>query len=174
MKCEHKELIHDYLNLEKRISRIKRRMIHKEAEFNSQTFCGVTEFHPLGVRHKGFKVDDRVCGYIDLMNTYKQNIEMNKRRLKYFNQFMSRLDPHTAMSLIRRYKRSIRFDEMQDLGHDRVVLDEIVEIEDAISYEFNTELSDELQRKAIQVEYTKFSEETVEDSFQAMQELLGV
>lgn len=174
MNNEHKELIHDYLNLARRIKRIERRMIKKEIEFNSQTFCGITEYHPLGLRHKGFKVDERVANYIDLMNTYKRNIAMNKRRMFYFKSFLNGLDPHTRVSLKRRYKQNMRFDEIQSLGHDRIVLDEIVEIEDAISYEFGTSLSGELNREILQVEYTKFSEETVEDSFEAMQKLLGV
>lgn len=174
MNYEQKELIHDYLNLDRRIKRIEKRMIQREVEFNTQTFSGGTVFDPLGVRHKGFKVDDRVCGYVDLMNTYKRNIAMSKRRLGYFNRFLTSLDPHTKASLIRRYQQSMRFDEMQDLGHDRIVLDEIIEIEDAISYEFGTTLSDELNRDVIQVEYTVFSEDTVEDSFQVMQSLLGV
>ena len=174
MNYEQKELIHDYLNLEKNTKKIEKRKNQKEVEFNAQTFSGGTEFHPLGVRYKGFKVDDRVVGYIDLMNTYKRNIEKNRRRLHYFNRFLKGLDPHTTASLKRRYKQVTRYDEIQELGHDEIVLDEILEIEEAISFEFNTAITNELQRKVIQVEYTHFSEETVEDSFQAMQELLGV
>lgn len=174
MRAEHKELIHDYLNLERHIESIKKRMIQKEIEFNNQTFCGVTEFHPLGLKRNSFRVDDGVVRYIDLMNTYNQQIEMNNRRLHYFNHFLNSLDPHTKASLIRRYKECMCFDKIQGLGHDRIVLDEIAEIEDAISYEFNIVLSAELQRNAIQVEYTSFSQDTVENSFQAMQNLLGV
>lgn len=174
MNCEHKELIHDYINIDKRIKQIEYRMDQREIEFNAQSFCGGTIFHPLGVMYAGFRVDERVSTYIDLMNTYKRNIAMNKRRRYYFNNFLNGLDPHTRASLKRRYKQNMRFDEMQSIGHDRIVLDEIVEIEDAISYEFGTSLSGELNKEILQVEYTKFSEETVEDSFEAMQKLLGV
>lgn len=174
MKYEHKELIHDYLNLERYIKRINKRINKKQIEFNAQSFCGTTEFGGLEIRHRGFRVDDRVCSYVDLINTYRQNIEMNKRRLHYFNRFLTSLDQHTALSLRRRYKKVVYFGEVQELGHDEIVLDEILEIEDAISYEFSTALSNELQRDALQVEYTLFSSDTVEDSFQAMQNLLGV
>lgn len=174
MNYEHKELIRDYLNLDKHIQRVHERMKHKELEFNAQSFCGGTVFHPLGISYKNFNIENRVCNYVDLMNTYQKQIEMNKRRSHYFNRFLSSLSPHTRVSLNRRYKKMESFEGIQELGHDEIVLDEILEIEEAIAFEFNINLSNELQRQAIQVEYTAFSDDTVEDSFEIMQSLLGV
>lgn len=175
MKQEHKELIHDYLNLDSRIKRTEKRRYQAEYSFNMQTFCGTTDFSsPLGIRHKGFRVDVRVVEHIDLMNTYKLNTKKNRRRQYHFNRFMYSLDPHTRASLERRYKQVSNYDDIQALGHDHVVLDEILEIEEAIGYEFNTSMIDDDEGDAMKVEYTRFTTDTVEDSFQAMQAMLGV
>lgn len=175
MNNEQKELIHDYLNLDRKIESIKSRVSFREFMFYEQSLCGTTDLNdPNGIRRIAFRVDSRVSDYIDSINMYERNLEANKRRQHYFNIFLSSLDPHTVISLKRRYKNGYNYEEMQSIGHDRIVLEEILEIEEAIGYQFPMILSDEMQREALRVECAPLSEDTVEDSFQTMQKLLGV
>lgn len=174
MKYEHKELIHDYLNIDRQNERIEQRIKRTQIEFHSQNIYGGTDFNPLGVRSKGFRVDSKVSDYVDNINACERNIAKNKRRKHHFSRYIKTLDQHTYSSLNRRYGHYDSLEESQELGHDEQVLDEILEIEEAISYEFDTDISSEHKKEVLQVEYTVFSDDTVEQSFEAMQELLGV
>lgn len=174
MKCEHKELIHDYLDLDGYIRKIKRRKRNTIIEFNAQSFTGKAVEDPTGLRYIAFKVDERVTNHIDLINNYNRNIEMCRRKQQYLNQFLSTLDHHTVMSLYRRYKNVAYFEDVQVMGHDEIVLDELLEIEEAIRFEFRNKRADELLNDTLEVEQASLTDDTVEDSFEAMKKLLGV
>lgn len=175
MKYEHKELIHDYLHIEKQIKRIENRMYNAEIEFYAQNFYGRTDFYdPIGVRNRGFRVETRVADYVDYIQMCERNIEKNKRRMHYFNRYISTLDRHTLSSLKRRYSNISRLDDIEVLGHDEQVLDEILEIEEAISHEFDFEKLPEFDKKMMLVEFNDLEPDTLEDSFETMLEVLGV
>ena len=174
MKYEHKELIHDYLNVANRITRIEQRMRNARIEFEALNYYGGTSYDdPVGVRNRGFRVESRVSDYVDYIQMCERNIEKNKRRIHYFKRFTDTLDLHTYSSLKRRYGSINRLDDMQEAGHDEQVLDEILEIEEAISFEFGMKDNiDYLKMK--QLENVELTDETVEDSFESMLELLEV
>ena len=175
MKYEHKELIHDYLNVANRITRIEQRIHNAKIEFEALNYYGGTIYDdPIGVRNRGFSVANRVIGYVDYIRACERNIAKNKRRIHYFKRFTDTLDPHTYSSLKRRYGSFYRLDDMQELGHDKQVLDEILEIEEAISHEFEFEKLPEFDKKRLLVEFNDLKPDTLEHSFDTMLEVLGV
>ena len=175
MRYEHKELIHDYLNVDRRITRIEQRIHNAKIEFEAINYYGGTDFgDPIGVRNRSFRVETRVSEYVDYIRACERNIAKNKRRIHYFKRFTDTLDPHTYYSLKRRYGSINRLDDMQELGHDKQVLDEILEIEEAISHEFDFEKLPEHNKKMILVEFNDLKPDTLEDSFNTMLEVLGV
>ena len=175
MRYEHKELIHDYLNIDRQIKRIEQRMYNAQLEFEALNYYGGTDFYgSIGVRNRGFNVANKVAGYVDYIRACERNIAKNKRRIHYFKRFTDTLDPHTYSSLKRRYGSFYRLDDMQELGHDEQVLDEILEIEEAISHEFDFEKLPEHNKKMILVEFNDLKPDTLEDSFDTMLEVLGV
>ena len=175
MKYEHKELIHDYLNVANRITRIEQRIHNAKLEFEALNYYGGTDFYdPIGVKNKSFRVESRVSNYVDYIRTCERNVAKNKRRMHYFNQFTDTLDPRTLDSLERRYGNISHLDDEQELGHDEQVLDEILEIEEAIGHEFNFTRLPEHNKKLILVEFNDLKPDTLEDSFDTMLEVLGV
>lgn len=175
MRYEHKELIHDYLNIDRQIKRIEQRMYNAQLEFEALNYYGGTDFYdPIGVRNKGFRVDSRVSAYVDYIQACERNIQKNERRKQHFKRYTDTLDPHTYSSLKRRYGNINHFDDLEELGHDERVLDEILEIEEALSYEFKNEHLSEHDRKLIRVETNNLEPDTLEESFETMLNMLGV
>lgn len=175
MKYEHKELIHDYLHIGKRIKRIEQRMYSAKINFGAQNYIGGTDFYsPLGVKRRVFSLENEICSYVDYLNACELNIKKNERRKKYFKHYIDTLDPHTRTSLKSRYGDISRLDEVPELGHDEQVLDEILEIEEAISHEFKNEHLSEHDRNLIRVETNNLKPDTLEESFETMLHMLGV
>lgn len=174
MEYEQKELIHDYVNLDKRIKRIEKRLEQICIEFKAQNFSGRTAFTSLGVKHISFKVDNKVSEYVDLICTCEKVIAKIKRREYHFKRYLTTLDKHTQISLKRRFRYIGDVEGIQELGHDKEVLYEILEIEEAISYEFNDPLQDEVNRDYIDIAEQELTNDTLEQSFDRITELLGV
>lgn len=176
MNYEQKELIHAYLNLDKQIHRQEKRREFFEMEFRHQNYSGSTRFcSNEGVSFQGFKVDLKVSNHIDRMNAIESKISRLKRKKHYFNRFLMTMESSNLKSIKRRYDVNYNvIDDIQTLGSDRKVLDEILEIEEAISHEFNTELPRELNKKFVSIAEAELTEETIESSFEAMLEALGV
>ena len=174
MRAEQKELIQSYMNIDKEIKDTERRLMYKKKSFYAQNFYGKTEFNAIRIQSKGFRVDSRVAGYVDLCNTLERQIEVLERKKMYFNRFMRTLPNEVLSSLNRRYKViDFNMDNIQSMGSDRKVLDEILEIEEAISFQFGMKDNPDFL-KMKQLENVELTEETVEDSFENMLELLGV
>lgn len=172
MEYEQKELIHDYLNLDRRIRRIENRLKRIRKEFKARNFSGRTAFTYLGVKHISFKVDIEVSEHIDFVYKCERIISKIERRRHHFQRYLITLDPHTYLSLKRRYRNVIQIENIEELGHDKEVLDEILEIEEAISYEFNDPLHDEVNKEYIGIAMQDFSNDNLEDSIDRIAELL--
>lgn len=174
MNNEQKELIQSYFNIDRRIKQTEKRLERVIYEFEHANYWGGMTVTPEGLKNIGFKVASRVAGCVDLCNTLERQIEVLERKKVYFNRFISTLSNDVLSSLNRRY-RVIDFntDNIQSIGSDRQVLDEILEIEEAISFQFGMKDNPDFL-KMKQLENVELTEETVEDSFENMLELLGV
>lgn len=174
MKSEHKELIHDYLRLDKNIRRAYKRLEWLEWEFYSQNFCGRTEFNILGVKTVGFRVDSKVGSYVDVLNACEHNIKKMKRKKYHFERYLKTLDNNVYISLKRRYGSYKDLEQAQELGHDKKVVDELLEIEDAVKFEFKELEFDKEQHEKEEIEDIELNADTLELSFNKITEMLGV
>lgn len=174
MNNEQKELIQSYFNIDRRIKQTEKRLERVIYEFEHANYWGGTVATSTELKNIGFKVASRVAGYVDLCNTLERQINVLERKKTYFNRFMNTLSNDALVSLNRRYGViDFNIDNIQSMGSDRKVLDEILEIEEAISFEFGMKDNpDYLKMK--QLENVELTEETVEQSFENMLELLGV
>lgn len=175
LENEQKELISDYLKLDRRIERIEWRLEKVKNEFVAQNFYGGIDYYdPIGIRSKGFNVCSRVSGYVDITTVLERNIDKNRRREYHFNRYIQSIDQRTYSSLKRRYGTFERYDDIQTLGSDNRILKEILEIEEAISHEFNEPLQDEVNREILAIQNEPLTNDTLEQSFDKITELLGV
>lgn len=172
MNYKQKEIIHEYFKLDKLIQSKKRRLEYIKLEFDNINYCGSTVFSfNDGIQYRGFRVDTRVVGYVDLITTINRQIKAMERKQGYFNHFLTTLSNDTIISLNRRYKHYIgAIDNIQTMPSDYKVWEEIEQIEEAISFEFGTEK--DLQ--AIRIENTELTNDTLESSFDEITAFLGV
>lgn len=195
MNYEQKELIHSYLSIQKEIKRKEEYIKRATTEYTHQNYFSSVEFSIEGLRTRGFRMDVQVSGHVDYIRAVERNIAKLQRKLKHFNRYMATVPPNVIESLKRRYLvNHIYIDDIQTLGSDKKILDEINEIEEAIRFEFGeikvykrmqsekeiiivadkNEEPSEADFRAIVLEETVLGEETTEEAFETMSELLGV
>jgi len=170
------EMIHEYLNLNKRITqKVKKIEGYKRYFHNRNYFGGMDFYDPIEIGHKGFRVDSEVAHYVDRLATMNQSLKALKRRKQYFDAYIQSLTLDVQRGLQRDFKR---YDErMFDItltNTHRKLIHEILEIEEAIAHEFNTDVLPEFNKDIVAVETNELTSDTLEDSFDAMINMLGV
>ena len=95
-----------------------------------------------------------------------------ERKYEHFKRFRLNLDNNEYRKLLKKYTESNDVSEIVVESIDKMALDEILEIEEAVSYEFGTLIPFDLTKEIVNVE--SLNADTVEDSFQAVSALLGV
>lgn len=169
-------MIHEYMNLDKQIIRKKKKIANIEKGFYAQNFCGRIDFDdPKGIHATGFNVKNKVTQYIDRIEEQQKQLAMLKRRERYFRAFLNGLSVNARNSLERDFKHdSAGMYGITLTNTHKNVIQEIAEIEEAICYEFNTVLFPEHDKDLIAVEIGELSNDTIENSFQTMLNILGV
>lgn len=178
MRVEHIELIHDYFNLDNRINRKKQRLQQLQREFESFNYYSHTVYDVVeGFYVRGFRLESRFCDYIDSLTLYKRHIMKLECKKHHFKTFTHTLDRNTYLSFKRKYKYITgNFEQVSCSKADEKFLNEILEIEQAISFEFNDEFyeADSSEVLMIKLEDTELTNETLEESFDLVAELLGI
>ena len=169
-------MIHEYMNLDKQIIRKKKKIVNIEKGFYAQNFCGRIDFDdPKGIHATGFNVKNEVTQYLDRIAKQQEGIAILRRKKAYFTAYMNSLSPVVKNSLKRDFKHDTV--EMYNITltntHKKVVA-EIAEIEEAICHEFRKELFPEYEKDIIAVETGELTNDTIEDSFKSMLNVLGV
>lgn len=132
------DLIQKYLFLAESIERAERRLHSVQRTFHAQSMHTRTETTKEGeIITVGFRQDTEVVRYLDCLADIEQNIDKNRKRKRYFDQFLHTLPPEAQIYIHRRYKRSCEETPREKL--EQVILDEINEIEEAISYQYGYE-----------------------------------
>lgn len=170
------EMIHEYLNLDNKIIRKQKRIKNLEKEFYSQNFCGKIDYaNPKGVYTAGFNVQNKVCQYVDRLEEQHKGLSILKRKKQHFQRFVDGL----SIDVQRGLKRDFKHDNMTMYNisltktHKKIV-QEILEIEEAICHEFHTDPFPEYDKDLLAVETVELTSETIENSFQTMLNMLGV
>lgn len=173
VKIRHKEIIQDYFFLNSQINHKKALLNELHIEFYSRNFCGGTDFYdPIGIRSKGFNVESEVTYYVDNTAILEKKLKVLERKYEHFKRFRLSLDNNDYRKLLKKYTKSNDVSEIVVEAIDKIALDEILEIEEAVSYEFGTLIPFDLTKEIVNVE--SLNADTVEDSFQAVSALLGV
>lgn len=173
MEYEKIELLHEYFQLDYKIQSKERKKEYVKRDFFAQNLYGYIKYDdPKGIFQKGFNVESKVINYLDYLAVVERQIIILKRKNYHFKAYLATLDYNLYLSLKRRYKtRVFDLEEIQTLGSDQEIINELLEIEEAISYEFKKEF--ELFNE-MKLQFGSLSNETLEDSFDAMLEVLGV
>lgn len=147
---------------------------HCILEYELANYHGATRFDEVdGVGYKGFKLDTQVPFYLDRQTQLSTQIKKMQRKQKYFKRYLLSLENNKRVNLLKKYRvHPSQIESIYTSAIDEQTLKEIVEIEEAISYEFDCEIPIDIQREIVQIE--SLDNDTVEDSFQAVSALLGV
>lgn len=169
-------MIHEYMNLDKQIIRKKKKIANIEKGFYAQNFCGRIDFDdPKGIHATGFNVQNEVCQYVDRLEEQYKGLSILKRKKQHFQRFVDGLGIDVQRGLKRDFKHvSAGTYGITLTNTHKNVIQEIAEIEEAICYEFNTVLFPEHDKDLIAVETGELSNDTIEDSFKSMLNVLGV
>lgn len=174
MNVDHVEIIYDYVNMDKKIHSKKYELNYSILRFEFANYHGATRFDEVeGVSFIGFKVDEQVPFYLDRQSQLSTQIKKLQRKQKYFKRYLLSLENNERVEFIKKYRvHPSQIENIYTTAIDEQALEEIIEIEEAISYEFNCEVPFDVQREIIQIE--SLDNDAVEDSFQAVSALLGV
>lgn len=170
------EMIHEYLNLNKRITQKEKKIDGYKQYFHNRNYYGGMDFYdPIQLGHKGFRVDSEVAHYVDRLATMNQSLKALKRRKQYFDTYIQNLNRDTQSGLQRDFKQydERMFDTTLTNTHKKII-HEILEIEEAIGHEFHKDVLPEFNKDAVAVETNELTSDTLEDSFDAMINMLGV
>lgn len=173
MRTRHKEIIQDYFFLGTQITRKKEQLNELHLEFYSRNFYGGTNYDdPMGIRAKGFNVESEVTYFSDNTSILESKIKALERKYEYFKRFRLSLDNNEYQKLLKKYTTSTNVSTITTGDIDESVLDEILEIEEAVGYEFDKLIPPDLTKEVVMAE--SLNADNMEDSFQAVAELLGV
>ena len=174
MNVDHVEIIYDYVNMDDKIKHKQQDLEYSILEYELANYHGATRFDEVeGVGYKGFKLDVQVPFYLDRQSQLSIQIKKLQRKQKYFKRYLLSLENNERVEFIKKYRvHPSQIETIHTTAIDEQALEEIIEIEEAISYEFNCEVPFDVQRDIIQIE--SLDNDAVEDSFQAVSALLGV
>lgn len=170
------EMIQNYFFLDKRITQVENKIERLEWEFKHRNFYGGMTYDEVrGVRHKSFRLDNEVCVYADAITKREQSVLMLKRKQYHFKRYLNSLTLDAQRGLKRDFKRvDDNMYKMTLTGTHRKLIMEILEIEEAVSYEFDKEVLPEYEKDMVLVEMNELKPDTLEESFDTMLEMLGV
>lgn len=151
------DTISEYFYLEKRIAKTYRRMAFFQEEFKSKNYYTSMQERYGEMRTVAFHVEREVINYITCNQMAEQHIKELEYKQKHFKRYWWGL--HTTEQ---EYYLS-RFKYHEPVINDRLdkeIMEEVTEIEEAVSHYFKKETLDYAIEK--------------EDHFKKMMELLGV
>ena len=170
------EMIQNYFFLDKRIAQVEKKIKNLEIGFSNRNYYGgMTYDNPHGVRPSTFRLDNEVCMYVDAVTKREQSLLMLKRKQYHFKRYLSSLSLDAQRGLRRDFKRADdNMYKMTLTNTHRELVMEILEIEEAVSHEFKSELLPEYEKDMVVVETNNLTPDTLEESFDTMLEMLGV
>lgn len=170
------EMIQNYFFLDKRIAQVEKKIERLKIGFSNRNFYGGMTYNNFdGVKYQGFSVDNEVCKYVDTLNSRKESVTNLKRKQYHFKRYLSSLSLDAQRGFRRDFKRADdNMYKMTLTNTHRELVMEILEIEEAVSHEFKSELLPEYEKDMVVVETNDLTPDTLEESFDTMLEMLGV
>lgn len=140
-KEEQSDHIIKYMKLDYSIRRLQKRIDNMQSVFFDRSFHTRIEPTDLGLNVLAYRIESEVCGYVDSVSRIYKKLENKKRIRKYFNDYLNSLSPRERDYLYKRYLMGYDLPEQEEI--DNATIEEIREIEEAISY-MNGEEPDKL------------------------------
>lgn len=167
-QVEQAELIYKYFHLDRQIRRYQQRKDYIEWVFMQRTFCSNIQYDGHEIRTVAPRVEKIVTDKVDSLIALEKLTGFNRKRQKYFNDYLHSLTPEALKSLENKYQTrnylEQPFDEL-----DQATYEEIQEIELAVKYEFFPYLVD-----VDPDEELPDMEELLEMNFNDIMEVMGI
>lgn len=154
-----------YFFLDKQIAETYKRIRHYETMFNSSNFYTCIQERYEDVTTVAFNIEREVVNYVTAVQQAERHIRIMAYKHRHFNRFMQALPSGEREYLISRYKHN---EEVLNERLDRLLTDEVAEIEEAVRYRFDK------VKPAPYIGLNPLEETNFEDSFHEMLHILGV
>lgn len=136
-QIEKMDLIYKYFHIGGKINHYLRRKQYIEWVFDKRSFCSGTVFDGYDIKTVGIRVEKVVIDKLDALMSLNRLISFNRKREKYFHDYLHQLETETLRGLKNKYKKRCRFeDDTVFTELDQEVFEEIQEIETAVRFEF--------------------------------------
>lgn len=158
--------IQNYLYMDAIIGDLELKIQEKRAKFYSQSMNTRTTYDDVNaIVVVSFKPDDQVVSFLDCISSTEQSLEIAKKKKRYIDDYLNRLDPDIRQMVIDRY--SSVYLPTDVLQCDLDIYAEILEINEAINFMYG--FPQEIQAKDIE-----FKDLNMDDQVNKIGELLGV
>lgn len=128
------EDISNYFFLEKRIARTYERIRYFEGKFITSNFYTCIQERDEDVTTVAFNIEREVVNYVTAVQQAERHIRIMEYKHRHFTRFMQELPFSEREYLLSRYKYN---EEVLNERLDRLLTDEVAEIEEAVSYRFD-------------------------------------
>lgn len=150
-----------YFFLKKRIARTYERIRYFEEKFITSNFYTCIQERDEDVTTVAFNIEREVVNYVTAVQQAERHIRIMEYKHRHFTRFVQELPFSEREYLLSRYKYN---EEVLNERLDRLLTDEVAEIEEAVRYRFDLELPLQKQLDSI----------STENHFENMMDLLEV
>ena len=160
------EVIESYFYLNKRITKTRKRMAQRERNYREINRYPSNYIEDEDIRRVAFRIEPEVINHVSAQQDAERHITIMKFKLKHFNRFLREISRESRRYYFFKYK-----EHAPDINDklDRLLEEEIAEIEEAVGYRFFNE------EPELKISFNPFEEESsFEDSFSTMLNMLGV
>lgn len=142
---ERDEMILKYLKLSFSIDGTKKRIRRLKEEYYSKNLYTRNEpdYGSGRIIVRAYRVETEIVKYVDVLMDLEKSIATKSKKLRYFNCYLEELPLNEREYLYNRFLR--QFDVIVQEQVEQAAYEEILEIEDAISY-MNGEIPDKLSQ----------------------------
>ena len=159
------EVIESYFYLNKRITKTRKRMAQRERNYREINRYPSNYIEDEDIRRVAFRIEPEVINHVSAQQNAERHITIMKFKLKHFNRFLKEISRESRRYYFFKYKEHAPHinDKL-----DRLLEEEIAEIEEAVSYRFDK------VKPAPYIGLNPLEEDNFEDSFHEMLHILGV
>lgn len=132
---EKNDLISRYFHLEESIKRSANRIKQvRYLMYNTSLHTHIEPGENGELVVKAFRLEREVVNFVDCCRDIQRHIDMERKRMHYFKQFLNSLEPKEYDYLYDKYVKNLYVPDRIDT--EKAVIDEINEIEEATMYMF--------------------------------------
>ncbi|MEK4948362.1 hypothetical protein [Carnobacterium sp. FSL W8-0810] len=171
---ENEDLVSTYFYLQTRIDRTKERIEEYEQDFNNKNFYTCIQERYEQMTTVAFRLEKEVTDHVAAIEMAEQHIETLQFKLKHFDRFWSEVSSSDKEYYLDRYKRHR---ETINDNLDNLIVDEIKEIEEAVTHYFKLEKASiylKARKEVIPIVDPNKSDEDKLTDFSEMLEALGI